>query len=220
MYSPWSCTDIISSAKFVLIVEKDATFQRLLDDDFCSKLSPCIIITVCFPFFRHHFGWTCKWNLFKRPLKQSSVTSLAFVWIRLKACQMWTAGWWWESFGTRCTSPSSLWWMPTLMVHIICLSEKKNSFTAHTYFAYFHTFYNTWLTFHLRTCVPLSRQMLAPVRCVMVPSLAVISVGVFSSRPDGSVSISLHTSNSFPIAWRDTYVMLYFVLSSVTHLRG
>ncbi|XP_040009160.1 meiotic recombination protein SPO11 isoform X3 [Xiphias gladius] len=35
----------ISSAKFVMIVEKDATFQRLLDDDFCTKLCPCIIIT-------------------------------------------------------------------------------------------------------------------------------------------------------------------------------
>ena len=38
--------DIVSSAKFVLIVEKDATFQRLLDDDLCSKLFPCIMITV------------------------------------------------------------------------------------------------------------------------------------------------------------------------------
>ncbi|XP_030589980.1 meiotic recombination protein SPO11 isoform X1 [Archocentrus centrarchus] len=37
--------NIISAAKFVLIIEKDATFQRLLDDDFCTKLSPCIIIT-------------------------------------------------------------------------------------------------------------------------------------------------------------------------------
>lgn len=37
--------NIVSSAKFVLIVEKDATFQRLLDDDVCSKLSPCIVIT-------------------------------------------------------------------------------------------------------------------------------------------------------------------------------
>ncbi|KAA0706888.1 Meiotic recombination protein SPO11 [Triplophysa tibetana] len=36
---------IVSSAKFILIVEKDATFQRLLDDDFCTRLSPCIIIT-------------------------------------------------------------------------------------------------------------------------------------------------------------------------------
>lgn len=40
--------DIVSSARFVLIVEKDATFQRLLDDDFCAKLSPCIMITVRF----------------------------------------------------------------------------------------------------------------------------------------------------------------------------
>ncbi|MED6232619.1 endodeoxyribonuclease [Ataeniobius toweri] len=37
--------NIVSSAKFIMIVEKDATFQRLLDDDFCTKLSPCIIIT-------------------------------------------------------------------------------------------------------------------------------------------------------------------------------
>ncbi|KAJ3586716.1 hypothetical protein NHX12_013110 [Muraenolepis orangiensis] len=37
--------NISSSAKFVIIVEKDATFQRLVDDDFCSKLSPCIMIT-------------------------------------------------------------------------------------------------------------------------------------------------------------------------------
>ncbi|TRY60858.1 hypothetical protein DNTS_035129, partial [Danionella cerebrum] len=37
--------NIVSSAKFLLIVEKDATFQRLLDDDFCTRLSPCIIIT-------------------------------------------------------------------------------------------------------------------------------------------------------------------------------
>uniref|UniRef100_A0A665VMH9 DNA topoisomerase (ATP-hydrolyzing) n=1 Tax=Echeneis naucrates TaxID=173247 RepID=A0A665VMH9_ECHNA len=37
--------NIVSSAKFVLIVEKDATFQRLLDDNFCTKLFPCIIIT-------------------------------------------------------------------------------------------------------------------------------------------------------------------------------
>lgn len=68
--------------------------------------------------------------------------------------------------------------------------------------------------------VPLSQQMLAPVRYVMVPSQTIISVGVSSSWRDGSISISLHTSNPFTIAWRDTYVMLYFVLSSVTHLRG
>lgn len=50
--------DIVSSARFVLIVEKDATFQRLLDDDFCAKLSPCIMITVRFPsvFLLFFFG--------------------------------------------------------------------------------------------------------------------------------------------------------------------
>ncbi|KAM5305143.1 meiotic recombination protein SPO11 isoform 3-T3 [Glossophaga mutica] len=35
----------IWNAKFLLIVEKDATFQRLLDDNFCTKMSPCIMIT-------------------------------------------------------------------------------------------------------------------------------------------------------------------------------
>lgn len=37
--------NIVSSAKFLLVVEKDATFQRLLDDNLCSKLAPCIMIT-------------------------------------------------------------------------------------------------------------------------------------------------------------------------------
>ncbi|XP_074141165.1 meiotic recombination protein SPO11 [Sminthopsis crassicaudata] len=37
--------NLATDAKFLLIVEKDATFQRLLDDNFCNKLSPCIIIT-------------------------------------------------------------------------------------------------------------------------------------------------------------------------------
>ncbi|XP_013001095.1 meiotic recombination protein SPO11 isoform X3 [Cavia porcellus] len=35
----------IRNAKFLLIVEKDATFQRLLDDNFCYKMSPCIMVT-------------------------------------------------------------------------------------------------------------------------------------------------------------------------------
>ncbi|KAG8513360.1 Meiotic recombination protein SPO11, partial [Galemys pyrenaicus] len=38
-------TDLITDAKFLLIVEKDATFQRLLDDNFCSRTSPCIVVT-------------------------------------------------------------------------------------------------------------------------------------------------------------------------------
>lgn len=82
--------------------------------------------------------------------------------------------------------------------------------TLDSCFIYAHT---------VRFRVPLNQQMLAPVRYVMVPSQAIISTGVISSRQDGSVSISLRTS-PFPIAWRDTCVMLYFVLSSVTHLRG
>ncbi|KAM3921792.1 meiotic recombination protein SPO11 [Leptodactylus fuscus] len=38
-------TNLRSAAHFVLIIEKDATFQRLLDDDFCGKCGPCILIT-------------------------------------------------------------------------------------------------------------------------------------------------------------------------------
>ncbi|XP_004686966.1 PREDICTED: meiotic recombination protein SPO11 isoform X2 [Condylura cristata] len=37
--------NLITDAKFVLIVEKDATFQRLLDDNFCNKMSPCVMVT-------------------------------------------------------------------------------------------------------------------------------------------------------------------------------
>ncbi|XP_070341529.1 meiotic recombination protein SPO11 isoform X2 [Equus asinus] len=37
--------NLITDAKFLLIVEKDATFQRLLDDNFCSRMSPCVIVT-------------------------------------------------------------------------------------------------------------------------------------------------------------------------------
>ncbi|XP_067324310.1 meiotic recombination protein SPO11 [Anolis sagrei] len=37
--------NLITDAKFILIVEKDATFQRLLDDNFCNNMDPCIIVT-------------------------------------------------------------------------------------------------------------------------------------------------------------------------------
>ena len=40
------CLDIHSDAKFVLIVEKEASFQRLLDGNVLQKLHPCIVITV------------------------------------------------------------------------------------------------------------------------------------------------------------------------------
>ena len=38
-------THIHTDADFVLVVEKDAIFQRLLGDDFCKTLRPCILIT-------------------------------------------------------------------------------------------------------------------------------------------------------------------------------
>ena len=50
--------DLHSDAKFVLVVEKEASFQRLMDDNVLQRLHPCIIITVstslasstaCFP---------------------------------------------------------------------------------------------------------------------------------------------------------------------------
>uniref|UniRef100_A0A8D0C1C2 DNA topoisomerase (ATP-hydrolyzing) n=1 Tax=Salvator merianae TaxID=96440 RepID=A0A8D0C1C2_SALMN len=37
--------NLITDAKFILIVEKDATLQRLLDDNFCNKMFPCVLIT-------------------------------------------------------------------------------------------------------------------------------------------------------------------------------
>ncbi|XP_067143266.1 meiotic recombination protein SPO11 isoform X2 [Centruroides vittatus] len=38
-------TNISSNAKFILVIEKDATFQKLLDEKFTVHLGPCIIIT-------------------------------------------------------------------------------------------------------------------------------------------------------------------------------
>ena len=37
---------MLSDAKFVLVVEKEASFQRLMDDNVLQKLHPCIVITV------------------------------------------------------------------------------------------------------------------------------------------------------------------------------
>ncbi len=34
-----------SEARFVLVVEKDATFQKMLDEDAPNRLHPCIIVT-------------------------------------------------------------------------------------------------------------------------------------------------------------------------------
>jgi DNA topoisomerase VI subunit A len=35
-----------SEAEFVLVVEKDAIFQKLLDEEALDRLGPCILITV------------------------------------------------------------------------------------------------------------------------------------------------------------------------------
>ena len=35
-----------TTAKFVLVIEKDATFQHLLLDGVLQKLGPCILVTV------------------------------------------------------------------------------------------------------------------------------------------------------------------------------
>ncbi|GFR88742.1 meiotic recombination protein SPO11 [Elysia marginata] len=37
--------NISTSAKFVLVVEKDATFQKLMGEQFCQKMKPAILIT-------------------------------------------------------------------------------------------------------------------------------------------------------------------------------
>ncbi|KAK3084427.1 hypothetical protein FSP39_013385 [Pinctada imbricata] len=34
-----------TTARFLLIVEKDAVFQKLLDDNFCEHMKPCILVT-------------------------------------------------------------------------------------------------------------------------------------------------------------------------------
>uniref|UniRef100_A0A915I1K1 Topoisomerase 6 subunit A/Spo11 TOPRIM domain-containing protein n=1 Tax=Romanomermis culicivorax TaxID=13658 RepID=A0A915I1K1_ROMCU len=38
-------TEVVSNAKFILIVEKETIFQRLQDEEFCSQFYPCMMIT-------------------------------------------------------------------------------------------------------------------------------------------------------------------------------
>ena len=38
-------SQVLLCSRFVLVVEKDATFQRLLDDGVCSAIGPCVVIT-------------------------------------------------------------------------------------------------------------------------------------------------------------------------------
>ncbi|WAR23732.1 SPO11-like protein [Mya arenaria] len=42
---PNHVNDLVTSANFILVVEKDATFQKLLETRVCEKLDPCIVIT-------------------------------------------------------------------------------------------------------------------------------------------------------------------------------
>lgn len=53
MLVPQNIKEIVkieSRARFVLVVEKDAAFQKLLDDEAHIKYGPCILITVSFTF--------------------------------------------------------------------------------------------------------------------------------------------------------------------------
>lgn len=54
MLVPQNVKEIVkvdSKAMFILLVEKDAAFQKLLDDGAQTRFGPCIIITVCFVLF-------------------------------------------------------------------------------------------------------------------------------------------------------------------------
>lgn len=39
--------DLKTSAKFLLVVEKDASFQHILGSNFIEAMGPCIVATVC-----------------------------------------------------------------------------------------------------------------------------------------------------------------------------
>ncbi len=38
-------SSVRSEARFVLVVEKDATFQKLLDEGALARMQPCVIVT-------------------------------------------------------------------------------------------------------------------------------------------------------------------------------
>jgi len=39
--------DLKTSAQFLLVVEKDASFQHILGSNFIETMGPCIVATVC-----------------------------------------------------------------------------------------------------------------------------------------------------------------------------
>ena len=44
--SPESIKEIQSPARYILVIEKDATFQKLLEKNFHLTYGPCILVTV------------------------------------------------------------------------------------------------------------------------------------------------------------------------------
>lgn len=161
-----------------MIIEKDATFQRLLDDDFCTKISPCIIITV--------FFCVCFWSECCL-LSERAVLVICL----LNHCVCVNQGKGVPDVNSR-LMVKRLW--DELHIPIFALVDADPHGIIHlleclscqTYFAFSHTF-NSISDPHTDTHtaglhVSLSQQKLAPVHCVMVPSLAIIPVGVMSSR--------------------------------------
>ncbi|VDK41092.1 unnamed protein product [Anisakis simplex] len=48
--------DYLTNARFILVVEKDATFQKLIQEGFLLKFAPAIIVTVVFQRSFDHFN--------------------------------------------------------------------------------------------------------------------------------------------------------------------
>ncbi|XP_060602470.1 meiotic recombination protein SPO11-like isoform X2 [Ruditapes philippinarum] len=61
--------NIVTNASFILVVEKDATFQKLLQNKVCEKLNPCIIITgKGFPDMNTRMLLKILWDNFSIPI--------------------------------------------------------------------------------------------------------------------------------------------------------
>ncbi|ESO00224.1 hypothetical protein HELRODRAFT_83227 [Helobdella robusta] len=64
-----SCSKLETEAQFLLIVEKDASFQRIVEDKFHEKHGPCIIITgKGFPDVNTRLLVKMIWDKFKLPI--------------------------------------------------------------------------------------------------------------------------------------------------------
>ncbi|XP_052258155.1 meiotic recombination protein SPO11-like isoform X2 [Dreissena polymorpha] len=61
--------NIVTCARFILVVEKDATFQKLLEDKVCNTLGPCILITgKGFPDVNTRMLLRRLWDMFSIPM--------------------------------------------------------------------------------------------------------------------------------------------------------